>query len=374
MTLMLGALSLRNFRNYWKARFAFSERTVIVGPNAAGKTNLLEAASLFSAGKSFRAGRESEMVGWGETKSRVEASFTDDSHHKERHRAAITLDASGRVIKKSFELNGKARPTKELRRRFPMVLFSAEDRRLVDGSPGRRRRTLDLVIGQGSAAYQDAFSTYNRALASRNRLLERIAARESSEAELDVWDMQLADAGTRVIAGRKEFFESSAAALRRAYDSLTKRSGHARGRLSIAYEPVADFEALLGSRRGQDVAVGTTTAGPHRDDWKILLRGRALDSFGSGGEFRSAALAWRLAETDWLATATGHEPIFLLDDVFSELDRARAGSLQDALPAGQIIITTPEPAEVPDPLRTGAEVIEIGSKERLETTTERPDA
>ncbi|MDP3999846.1 MAG: DNA replication and repair protein RecF [bacterium] len=364
-------MTLRNFRNYRKADFAFPERTVIVGPNAAGKTNLLEAAFLFSAGKSFRAGRESEMVSWGESQARVEATFAGGPSIT-RHKAAITLDASGRVIKKSFELDGKARPTKELRRRFPMVLFSAEDRRLVDGSPGRRRRTLDLILGQGAAAYQEALAKFNRALASRNRLLEQIAARESTEAELDVWDVQLAEAGDRVIAGRMEFFAASAAALQQAYDSLTKRSGHARGRLSIAYEPIADFEALLGSRRGQDIAVGTTTAGPHRDDWTILLDGRALNSFGSGGEFRSAALAWRLAETAWLAKITEREPILLLDDVFSELDAARAESLQGALPAGQTIITTPEASEVPDSLRQGAEVIEISPKERTDGQHEKP--
>ncbi len=335
---------------------------MIVGPNAAGKTNLLEAAFLFSAGKSFRAGRESEMVTWGESTARVEAAFAGGS----RHKAALTLDASGRVIRKSFELDGKAKPTKELRRRFPMVLFSAEDGRLVDGSPGRRRRALDLVVGQGSAAYQDALSKYNRALASRNRLLEQIAAREASEAELDVWDVQLAEAGTQVVDGRAEYVGSSADPLRNAYDALTKRSGHAAGRLSVAYEPVADFEALLRSRRGQDIAIGTTSAGPHRDDWSILLDGRALASFGSGGEFRSAALAWRLAEAAWLAAVTEREPILLLDDVFSELDHARAKSLQDALPDGQSVITTPEPSEVPGALREGAEVIEIEPKERVD--------
>jgi DNA replication and repair protein RecF len=355
-------LTLHNFRNYRQDGFAFSPRTVIVGPNATGKTNLLEAAFLFSSGKSFRAGRESEMVTWGESTARIEAAFENSS----RHRAALVLDASGRVIKKSFELDGKVKPTKELRRRFPMVLFSADDGRLVDGSPGRRRRALDLVLSQGSAAYQDALSTYNRALAGRNRLLEQIAAREASEAELDAWDVPLVEAGTQVVAGRKDFFEASGQALRGAYDSLTKRSDHARGKLSVAYEPITDFESLLGSRRSQDMAVGTTTAGPHRDDWTILLGGRSLGSFGSGGEFRSAALAWRLGETAWLAGVTEREPILLLDDVFSELDSFRAESLREALRGGQTIITTPELSEVPDALREGAEVIEIEPKERVD--------
>ena len=359
MTLQLETLSLRSFRSYQKADYAFAGRTVIVGPNATGKTNLLEAAFLFSAGKSFRAGRESEMVSWGESTARIEASFQGRS----RHRAAITLDATGRVIKKSFELDGKAKPTKELRRRFPMVLFAADDSRLVDGSPGRRRRTLDLVISQGSAAYQEALSKYNRALASRNRLLEQIAARESTEAELEAWDIQLAEAGTALITERKRFFDTAADALQQAYDSLTQRSGHAQGRLSIAYEPIVDFEALLHSRRGQDIAIGTTSAGPHRDDWKILLENRPLSSFGSGGEFRSAALAWRLAEANWLSQMTRREPILLLDDVFSELDHSRAESLRDALPAGQTIITTPELSAVPKSLQQDAEVIEISPKE-----------
>ncbi|MDP9211718.1 MAG: DNA replication and repair protein RecF [bacterium] len=364
MTLLLERLVLHNFRSYREAAFEWAPRTVIVGPNAAGKTNLLEAAFLFATGKSFRAGREPEMVRWGETTARIEAAFKGE---RTNHRAAVTLDASGRIIRKSLELDGKAKPTKELRRRFPMVLFSADDVRLVDGSPGRRRRALDVAIGQGSATYQQALSSYNRALASRNRLLEQIASREATEAELDVWDVQLAEAGTAVIEGRRRFFAESADALREAYAALTTASDHAHGRLEAAHEPGApDFAAVLAARRMQDIAVGTTTAGPHRDDWKLLLDGRVLASFGSGGEFRSAALAWRLAEADWLGARAGVAPILLLDDVFSELDAARSASLQAALPDGQTVITTPEAAAIPEALRTEAKVIEITPKDSAE--------
>ncbi len=364
MTLLLKRLALHNFRSYREAVFEWGPRTVIVGPNAAGKTNLLEAAFLFAAGKSFRAGRESEMVRWGETAARVEAAFTGE---RSNHRAAVALEAGGRIIRKSLELDGKAKPTKELRRRFPMVLFSADDVRLVDGSPGRRRRTLDLAIGQGSATYQQALSAYNRALASRNRLLEQIATREATEAELDVWDAQLAEAGAAVIEGRRRFFAESAEALDAAYAALTTASDHVHGRLEVAHEPGApDFAAALTARRTQDIAVGTTTAGPHRDDWKLLLDGRVLASFGSGGEFRSAALAWRLAEADWLGRQAGVPPILLLDDVFSELDAARSESLRAALPDGQTVITTPEVAAVPAALRAEAKLIEIRPKESEE--------
>lgn len=357
MALLLEKLVLHDFRCYRKASFGWEARTVIVGPNASGKTNLLEAAFLFASGKSFRAGREAEMVRWGEPAARVEAAFKGE---RTNHRAAVTLDASARVIKKSLELDGKVRPTRELRRRFPMVLFSADDIRLVDGSPGRRRRTLDLAVGQGSVAYQQALSSYNRALASRNRLLEQIAAREATEAELDAWDAPLAEAGAAVIEGRTRFFADSADRLTAAYAALTAASGDVHGRLAVAHEPGApDFAAALSARRTQDIAVGTTTTGPHRDDWTLLLDGRGLASFGSGGEFRSAALAWRLAEAAWLAQRTEVQPILLLDDVFSELDAARSESLRAALPDGQTVITTPEAAAVPESLRREAKVITI---------------
>ena len=341
-------------------------RTVIVGPNAAGKTNILEALYLLAAGKSFRADRESEMIRWGETAGRVHAVFERDGARREATAMLSSGGGSGVRTQKVFMADAKKQRARDLARTFPMVLFSADDSRLIDGSPGRRRRLLDLTISQGSPEYRAALSRYTRALAGRNQLLERIAAAESTTAELAAWDEPLIDAGQIVVRGRRNYFAQTEAPLREAYAALTSRSAGVATRLTAAYRPLAeDLAAEIPARREQDLAVGTTTAGPHRDDWRLLLGNRAIVSFGSGGEFRSTVLAWRLAESEWLAAATNGSPIVLLDDVFSELDESRQESLLADLPDRQVIITTPSIEHLPRKLTPDAEVIELKAATEL---------
>ncbi len=334
---------------------------MITGPNAAGKTNIVEALYLLASGKSFRADRESEMVRWGETAGRVQAEF--DRGGARREAAAMLSSGGGEPgarTQKVFLVDAKPQRARDLARLFPMVLFSADDARLIDGSPGRRRRLLDLAISQGSPEYRAALSRYTRALAGRNQLLERIATGESTTAELAAWDEPLIAAGQIVTRGRQDYFARTEAPLREAYAALTARSSGVATRLTASYLPLAeDLATEIPRRREQDLAVGTTTAGPHRDDWRLLLGNRPLVSFGSGGEFRSAVLAWRLAESDWLAAATGAAPIVLLDDVFSELDGSRQESLLTNLPERQVIITTPSAEHLPKRFTSAAAAITL---------------
>lgn len=350
-------MTLGNFRNYEAGEFQFGDHSVIVGPNAAGKTNVLEALYVLASGKSFRADRESEMVHWGETAARIHAAFTRDNARRE---ATAMISASVRTTQKTFLVDAKKHRSRDLARLFPMVLFSADDMRLIDGSPGRRRRVLDLAITQGSVEYREALSTYTKALAGRNRLLEQIKEGEATTAELSAWDEPLVAAGQVVISSRRKYFADTATALRTSYEALTKKSTDVATRLTAEYRPLTeDFAAEITSRYDQDLAMGTTSAGPHRDDWTLLLGNRPIVSFGSGGEFRSAILAWRSAETSWLAAAANVQPITLLDDVFSELDRFRRDALAANLPKGQTIITTPTAEPLPKTLRTGARIIEL---------------
>lgn len=363
MKLVIQNLSLVNFRSYPSARFDLAERTVLVGRNAAGKTNLLEALYLLASAKSFRADRELEMLHWGELAGRVEANMQRDNA---THKVAAQLVAGGRGVQKTFTVDGNKRKSRELVRQFPMTLFSADDIRLIDGSPGRRRRALDLALGQSSVAYYDALSRYNRALASRNRLLEGIAAGEAGSGELDPWDAQLIEAGQAVINGRQEFADYLNDRLTELYRGVAGDET-AEARLQLAYRPLAgDLSSAVIGRRDQDIAVGTTTAGPHRDDWSLLLGNRPLVSFGSGGEYRSATLAFRLGEAAWQTQALGVRPALLLDDVFSELDERRRQSLLSSLPAGQTIITTPEAKVLPKTFAETAAVITIESKTKTD--------
>jgi DNA replication and repair protein RecF len=362
MELAATRLTLTNFRSYAQAEFSLDPRTVLVGPNGAGKTNLVEALYLIAAGKSFRADRESEMIRWGETEARVAGEFSRGNRSLE---VTVGLTAGPRIVQKSWAVSRRQRPAREIGREFPMVLFSADDVRLIDGAPGRRRRALDLAVAGSSAAYREASGRYTKALASRNRLLEQVASGEASSPELDFWDDSLIAAGQTVIDGRREFIDFINERLSEAYGAVTARSGlksaAASGeRLEVVYQPLsADLARDLPNRRRQDIAVGTTTLGPHRDDWSLLLGNRPLASFGSGGEYRSAVLALRLTETAWLEHRLEARPILLLDDVFSELDDDRGRALLDHLPLGQVIITTPEAGGLPKNFVAKALVTEI---------------
>lgn len=352
-------LSLINFRSYREASFEFAERTVLVGPNAAGKTNLLEALYLIASGKSFRADRENEMIFWGERSARVELALTRGGT---AHQVAAQL-VGGKRVQKTFLLDGKKRRSRDLATLAPMVLFSADDGRLIDGAPGRRRRALDLAISQSLPTYREALSRYGRALASRNRLLEQVAAGEAAANELDYWDEQLIDSGQTLVGGRQDFADFLNERLPGVYAAIADRADSPTD-LTMAYQPLSRTLAEdVPGRRPQDVAVGTTTLGPHRDDWALLLGNRPLSSFGSGGEYRSAVLAFRLVETAWLETRLERRPTLLLDDVFSELDRHRRSSLLASLPEGQTIITTPEPEVLPRSFTKTAAVIPIGPEQ-----------
>lgn len=358
MSLRIRKLTLTNFRSYRSASYDFAQRSVLVGQNASGKTNLLEALYLLASTKSFRADKELEMISWGETAGQVKARF---EHDRQSQDVAVGLGAGSRSIQKAFTIDNSKRKTRDVITQFPMVLFSADDIRLVDGAPGRRRRALDLTLSQGSRAYHENIRSYGRVLASRNMLLERISSGEATTGELDFWDSKLAVTGQAVVDGRMEFTAFMNSLLPKTYQAIATRDIRS---LAVAYKPLAaNLNDEIPRRRAQDIAVGTTTAGPHRDDWSILLGNRTLSSFGSSGEYRSAMLAFRMAEVAWLSQALDVQPILLLDDVFSELDEYRREALLATLPDSQVIITTPEEKILPPDFAAEATVTEIERQE-----------
>lgn len=360
---LIERLRLTNFRSYPQLDVALADRTVLVGQNAAGKTNILEALYLLSSTKSFRADREREMIRWGESAGHVAASVRRGDT---LHELSCGLGLGTRAIKKRFMVDGTKRPTSSLPAFLPAALFSADDVRLIDGAPGRRRRALDLVIGQGSAKYLEALRLYGRVLASRNRLLERIRDGEAGRDELEYWDAQLVEAATVILAGRQRFTEFLNDRLTDRYQAIAPRT---TDKLTVSYEPLTTDPAMdIPRGLERDIAVGTTTVGPHRDDWKLLLGNRPLSSFGSGGEFRTGMLAFRMGEAAWLEAELGTVPVILLDDVFSELDANRREALLSTLPETQVIITTPERREIPASF-TRAAVINV-SKDQQETVSE----
>ncbi|HEY8172446.1 MAG TPA: DNA replication/repair protein RecF [Dehalococcoidia bacterium] len=363
-------LSLTNFRNYAKQELVLDPAPVLLlGENAQGKTNLLEAVFLLATGRSERASTDADLIAW---------SVRDDPQpvarvvgEAERRSGAVTVEVgiAGRegandnlIASKRFKLNGVARRASDVIGAITAVLFTTDDMELVKGAPSGRRRYLDVMLSQAERPYVRALPRYNKLVTQRNALLKRIKEGSARRDELPYWDEEIAREGALIIASRAgavgEVSESAAAAHGRL-------SGE-REELAVAYQPrfaegwdaarinastvddvAAAFLERLKATHTRDIAAGLTLTGPHRDDLSMTLGGESAASFASRGQQRTAALALRLAEARFLLQRTGEQPVLLLDDVLSELDESRRGSVLDAIEAEQVMITSPDPDRFP---------------------------
>jgi DNA replication and repair protein RecF len=337
------SLSLIGFRSYEHLEISLSDGPhVIVGRNAAGKTNLLEALVVLSTGRSHRSGGDVELVRWGSQFARSGAVVrtADRDMELEVVIAAVPM-AGGR---KRIRVNGVNRRATALSPVLRMVLFAPEDMLLVVGSPSLRRNLLDALVSQREPSAAAVMSTYARALTQRNSLLRRLREELGSPEELRYWDGVIVESGGRILDWRHETLEQLARPLAEAHAEI------APGEPELALRYVSNAEGHPGETRTdalrrrltetaeKEIWNGATLVGPHRDDLVFTSDGRELTLFASRGQQRTAILALKLAELDLLAALDGRPPLLLLDDVFSELDpdrRAhlvrRIGSLPQAL-------------------------------------------
>jgi len=322
----------------------------LVGPNGIGKTNLLEALYFALTGRSFRTSDRRELIPFGAPLARAEAAVEDDDGTRSRLLASVSRAEGRRHL-----LDGSpADPATLARRRPPVAVFSPDRLTLVKGPPGERRAHLDLFVAARRPSRSELRRRYGQALAQRNALLARVAAGGASPAELDVWDAALADAAAPLIAARAEAVDELAAPF-----AATAAELGLEGTASIAYAPRAagDAAALregLAERRAADLRLGRSSWGPHLDELKIDLDGRALRRYGSQGQQRAALLALLFAERDVLLEARRVVPLMLLDDVMSELDPGRRERLAERLSrGGQALVTAADEESVPARARDG---------------------
>jgi DNA replication and repair protein RecF len=329
---------------------------LVWGPNAAGKTSLLEAIVLAAWGRSHRTTAEGELVRWGQELARIEARvgrLGTSPDAREAVEVALVRTASGGA-RKRIRVNGVARRAAGLSGVLRTVLFAPEEMLLVAGSPSLRREALDRLAGQRSPAYLRELATYGRALQQRNGLLRAIREEQASREELRFWDATLLEAGTAVREERHRLLEALAEPLAAAHAEIAPDEA-ASGVLTITYatnapqapgESVrAALERRMAETADKEVWNGTTLVGPHRDDLVFELGGRPLASFASRGQQRTAILGFKLAELDLLTALDGRPPLLLLDDVFSELDPERRSHLVRriaALPQAFVTTTTLE--------------------------------
>ena len=349
--MQLRRIALQNFRNIAWAELALPETgAALVGTNAQGKTNLLEAVGLLTALRSFRQSDNRLLIAHGQP----EAALRFELEHERLGATTVTirLRPDGKDVQ--VDETAVARYCDFLGK-FPTVLFSSQDNQLIRGSPGARRRWLDLVLAAMDAGYLDALQRYHRALDGRNRLLKERA----DAAQLAAFERPLAEAGVAVIRARAAGAAELGARLRAAYAAIAPGQEAA----DLVYEPdveecdEASLVALLAVNRERDLLMKSTTRGPHRDDIDLTLDGRSSRDFGSEGQQRSLVLAMRLAQLGHFRERSGVRPVVLADDVLGELDAGRRARFWSAIEPGTQVLATG--TAVPEGVAAGWRVFRV---------------
>lgn len=335
------SLQLTNFRNYSQAQITPGEGvTVFTGPNAQGKTNVLEALHLCCLGRSHRTPRDEELIRWGESSAKVavQTSQQDGTHdvtvllHREQKKKK-TVRIGSRQAERIGELFGHVCG----------VLFSPEDLQIVKSGPSERRRFIDMQLSQLRPAYFYALQRAVKTLGQRNALLKEIARDSSLMSTLDLWDEQLAECGAVIVRNRREAIDRLSQYAAAAHASLTDGRETLRlwyiSQAAEAENPKERLLERLRAARGEDLRRMSTSVGIHRDDIGISIDGREARLFASQGQQRSAVLALKLAQLELAWQERGEAPILMLDDVMSELDPGRRRQLIERIDRVQTFVT-----------------------------------
>lgn len=357
--MYLTRVHLSNFRSWTELQLELTPGiSLISGANAAGKSNLIEALYMLAALRSTRAQTEGELIRWSAPDPQVMRVAGTALRGGESVEVEIGLAvrdgarvsaarqrSQAPLTSKRIRVNGVARRASDALGAIRAVQFTTLDIELLTGAAALRRRFLDVAVGQLESSHAANLSRYQRALTQRNALLKRIADGRAQESELDQWDDLLTDAARPIWQARSDAAIALSARAEGKHVELRSPDDPAES-LALTYTP-ANEPSLAESRR-RDLARGSTSVGPHRDDLLIDLDGRPAANFASRAQQRAAALSMRLAEADYLLNHDGDAPVLLLDDVFSELDPLRRERTAEAVSAmDQVILTTADTAAVP---------------------------
>ena len=299
--MFINRLSLKQFRNYQDACVEFKKNiNIIIGNNAQGKTSLIESIYVLSTTKSHRTSKDSQLILFNEDFARIEADIT-----RERDDLHLSLVISKKGKKASY--NGiDQKKLSEYVGKLIVVMFAPEDLSLVKGGPQYRRRFMDMEIGQLSPTYLFHLGQYSKLLKQRNELLKQLRMNRSNDLLLDVITEQLVPHAVYVLNSRIEFLKN----LELNEETILQK-----------YKDLYD----------QDIQLGSTSLGPHRDDFSVSINGVNTHQFGSQGQQRTASLSMKLAEIELIYSVLNEYPILLLDDVLSELDDARQTQLLNTI-------------------------------------------
>lgn len=340
--MILSRLALKNFRTHKNINLTFSDTlNYIVGGNGQGKTSILEAAYYICTTKSFNA-KDFEVVSFGESDFEINGFFRDITEDKIRVYFSVSENRkyyfqNDKLISRSSQVIGN----------FPVVILTPADHAITQGSPAERRKLVDSVISQASNTYLNILLDYNKTLKQRTVILNRLKENFTKEinAELDAWTEKLVENGVELISRRNIFIKNFNKYVSESYQKIIGDKEHP----SIQYyflegcdedETVGAFQNLLQDKKNEEIRRGVNLVGPHRDDFIFNINDINLRTYGSQGQHKTFQTALRFAEFFYLKDTCGKTPIFLLDDVFGELDAYRAGKISEYLKeVGQAFIT-----------------------------------
>ena len=344
-------ISVRNFRNIKDCRVEFSEGVnILVGANAQGKTNLLEAIFYPSVGRSFRGAHTPEMILFGEKEAEIKVDFRDS---KRDQNIKVTLY---RDKQRKIEKNGvKMDKLSEVVGAFRAVMFCPEHLSMIKDGPSERRAYMDMAISRLYPTYISSLQKYAYILKQRNSLIKTAYAdRRTFDMTVELWSSQLATEAARIAEARLKYIRRASSHIAECFKEMTGEKENPTviydGSSNQPEEEYLDrkktekryFELLMSSH-DREISAGATLYGTHKDDLDIAINGRSARIYGSQGQQRSLALAMKLAEGEICREEFGDYPIFLLDDVFSELDETRRDYLIHKIIGKQVIITSCEP-------------------------------
>lgn len=371
-------LSLTNFRNFARLDLEVPRRVIVlVGSNAQGKTSLLEAIYFMSAFTSFQTHADRQMVHFDaarEARKQVSVArlVMDYQRSKSEHRLEARLimeptGVNGVRLRKEVLLDGVKKQLSDVVGQFNSVIFVPQMSQVLEGGPDERRRYLNLALAQTIPSYVRALSEYNQAISQRNALLKALNERGGNSDQLGVWDEAVARQGAQIILWRIQAVQEIERLAARVHHELTRGKEVLRLSYLPAYDPLPQPEGQLGLKlevpvdrsgleledirvgfverlahiRKEEIARGMTTIGPHRDELRFLANSIDLGNYGSRGQIRTALLALKMAEVNWMHERTGEWPVILLDEVMAELDLERRADLLNYLgESEQVLFTT----------------------------------
>lgn len=347
--MYLKHLELRNFRNYRTLTLSLSEQVnIFYGKNAQGKTNLLESIALLCLGKPIRTKRDTDLIKWGEEYCFCRGQFQESDYD-------LQIEIGMGIKEKRIKVNGQIVKNNSVFGQIPVVIFSPDDLQLVKGAPQLRRDFIDLYLAQIDPNYRFVYYNYYKALQQRNRLLKQGFVNPE---ELDAWNEQLIEKGTKVIKCRislinavKPFIAEAQCIISGAKENLDLEY------LSFNSQKLPDDEEVikntfykeLQNLKEIELQRGVTLVGPHRDELRIIINQQIeLKNFGSQGQQRTAALALKLGLVEKIKEARGINPLILLDDVMSEFDDQRKQHLLKLLiSSSQTFLTSTSKQDFP---------------------------